>query len=61
MIGPYKTAVIRRRGPWRSVEAMACATLKWVDWFNTRRLLEPIDYVPPAEYEAQYYTQTAVT
>ena len=60
MIGLYKTEVIRRRGPWRSVEAVDFATREWVDWFNTRRLLEPIGYVPPAEYEAQYYTQAAV-
>jgi hypothetical protein len=33
------------------------ATLRWVDWFNHRRLLEPIGYLPPAEYEAQYYEQ----
>jgi transposase InsO family protein len=36
------------------------ATLEWVDWFNTRRLLEPIGYAPPAEYEAASYQQTAV-
>jgi hypothetical protein len=35
------------------------ATLEWVDWFNTRRLLEPIGYVPPAEYEARYYEAQA--
>jgi hypothetical protein len=47
--------VIHRRGPWRHLEAVEFATLTWVDWFNTRRLLEPIGYVPPAEYEAAYY------
>jgi len=60
VIGLYKTEVIRRRGPWRHLEAVEFATLDWVDWFNTRRLLEPIGYVPPAEYEARYYEQTAV-
>ena len=60
VIGLYKTEVIRRRGPWRSLEAVEYATLTWVDWFNTRRLLEPIGYVPPAEYEARYYQQAAV-
>ncbi len=54
-IGLFKTEVIRRLGPWRHLEAVEFATLDWVDWFNTRRLLEPIGYVPPAEYEAQYY------
>jgi transposase InsO family protein len=57
VIGLFKTEVIRRQGPWRNVEAVEFATLAWVDWFNTRRLLEPIGYVPPAEYEAQYYRQ----
>ena len=60
VIGLFKTEVIRRLGPWRSLEAVEFATLAWVDWFNTRRLLEPIGYVPPAEYEAQYYQQAAV-
>jgi len=53
--GLYKTEVIRRRGPWRSMEAVECATLEWVDWFNNRRLLEPIGNIPPAEAEARYY------
>ena len=58
--GLFKTEVIRRKGPWRRLEAVEFATLTWVDWFNTRRLLEPIGYVPPAEYEARYYEQAAV-
>jgi transposase InsO family protein len=57
IIGLFKTEVIQRRGPWRHLEAVEFATLAWVDWFNTRRLLEPIGYVPPAEYEAQYEAQ----
>jgi putative transposase len=60
VIGLFKTEVIRRRGPWRHLEAVEFATLAWVDWFNTRRLLEPIGYVPPAEYEARYYEQAKV-
>lgn len=55
VIGLYKTEVIRRRGPWRNLEAVEFATLEWVDWFNHRRLLEPIGNVPPAEYEEAYY------
>ena len=50
-------SLIQRRGPWRHCEAVEFATLAWVDWFNTRRLLEPLGYVPPAEYEAQYDQQ----
>ena len=53
--GLYKAEVIHRRGPWRSYEAVEFATLEWVDWFNNRRLLEPIGNIPPAEAEARYY------
>jgi putative transposase len=53
--GLYKAEVIHRRGPWKSFEAVEYATLEWVDWFNNRRLLEPIGNVPPAEAEAAYY------
>jgi len=56
--GLYKTEVIRRRGPWRTLEAVEFATLEWVDWFNHRRLLKPIGNIPPAEAEARYYAQT---
>lgn len=55
--GLFKAEVIHRRGPWRSAEAVEFATLEWVDWFNHRRLLEPIGNVPPAEAEARYYAQ----
>ncbi len=53
--GLYKAEVIHRRGPWRSFEEVEFATLEWVDWFNNRRLLEPIGNLPPAEatYDAQ--------
>ena len=57
--GLYKAELIHRRGPWRSFESVEFATLEWVDWFNTRRLLEPIGNVPPAEAEARYYAQAA--
>jgi transposase InsO family protein len=57
VIGLYKTEVIRRQGPWRHVEAVEFATLAWVDWFNTRRLLAPIGYVPPMEFEDAYYRE----
>jgi len=58
IIGLYKTEVIHRRGPWRSLDAVEYATLEWVDWFNHRRLLEPIGNMPPAEREALYYHQS---
>lgn len=55
VIGLYKTEVIRRKGPWRGLEDVEYATLEWVDWYNTKRLLEPIGYVPPLEHEENYY------
>ena len=58
IIGLYKTEVIHRRGPWRHMDAVEYATLEWVDWFNHRRLLEPIGNVPPAELEASYHQST---
>lgn len=57
IIGLFKTEVIRRRGPWRSVEDVEFATLEWVWWFNHHRLLGPIGHVPPAELEEAYYTR----
>ena len=58
--GLFKAEVIHRCGPWRNFEAVEFATLEWVDWFNHRRLLEPIGNIPPAEAEARYYVQTEV-
>jgi transposase InsO family protein len=55
VIGIYKTEVINPRGPWRNADAVEYATLEWVDWFTNRRLLEPLGYVSPAEYEEAYY------
>jgi putative transposase len=55
IIGLYKTELIRRRGSWKGLDEVEYATLEWVDWFNHRRLLEPIGHVPPAEFEAAYH------
>ena len=59
--GLYKAEVIHRRAPWKSFEAVELATLTWVDWFNNRRLLEPIGNIPPAEAEARYYAMQEAT
>ena len=55
--GLYKTEVIRnpKRGPWKTIDDVEFATLEWVEWFNNRRLLEPIGNIPPVEFEQQYY------
>jgi transposase InsO family protein len=55
VIGLYKTEVIHRGSPWRHAEQVEFATLAWVDWFNNRRLLEPLGHIPPIEYERAYY------
>ena len=54
VIGLFNTEVRRHGGPWRSLDAVEYATLEWVAWFNTCRLLEPLGYLPPAEYEEQF-------
>jgi putative transposase len=59
--GLYKTEVIRRRGPWRSLDDVEYATLEWVDWYNHHRLHSWCGDVPPAEYEDLYYRQTTDT
>jgi putative transposase len=55
--GLYKTEVIHRKGPWRGLDPVEYATLEWVDWFNHRRLLEPIGDIPQVELEQAYYRQ----
>jgi len=57
IIGLFKAEVIHARGPWRGIDAVEYATLEWVDWFNNRRLFEPIGDIPPAEFEQAYYRQ----
>lgn len=59
IIGLYKTEVIHHDGPWRGLEHVELATLEWVSWFNTVRLLEPLGYLPPAEFEAQNHTSSS--
>jgi len=56
-IGLYKTELIRRHGPWRTLEDVELATLAYVDWYNHRRLHSQIGNLPPAELEATYYRQ----
>ena len=51
----YKTEVIYKDGPWCGLEDVERETLTWVDWFNNRRILQPIGDMPPAEYELMYY------
>ena len=57
--GLYKAEVIHRRGPWKSRESVEMATLEWVAWYNHKRLMQPLGYIPPAEAEANYHRQLA--
>ena len=57
IIGLFKAELIRNRGPWKNLDEVEYATLEWIDWFNHRRLLEPIGNIPPAEFEAHYWTE----
>ena len=57
VIGLFKTELVRNKGPWRGLDDLEIATLEWVDWWNHRRLLEPIGRIPPAEAEAAFYSQ----
>ena len=59
VIGLYKTEVIQRREPWRVLDDVELATLTWVAWYNGDRLLEPLGYVPPAEFEQALYDRQA--
>jgi transposase InsO family protein len=52
--GLYKAEVIYHEGPWKGVEDVEYATLEWVAWYNSQRLMGPLGYIPPAEYEEQY-------
>ena len=59
VIGLFKTEEIRRRGPWKALEDVEFPTLEWVAWYNHQRLLEPLGYVPPAEFEQAYHDRQA--
>ncbi len=59
IIGLYKTELIYHEGPWRGIDQVEYQTLEWVDWFNKERLLEPIGYIPPIEFENLYYQRLA--
>jgi putative transposase len=56
-IGLFKTELIKKNGPWRSLADVELATADYVDWYDTRRLHTAIGGVPLAEFEAAYYAQ----
>ncbi|GAB2865207.1 hypothetical protein GCM10022221_76840 [Actinocorallia aurea] len=60
-IGLFKTEIIKRRGPWKTLSHVELATAEWTDWYNHRRLHGEIGHIPPAEYETNYYLNTTKT
>jgi putative transposase len=58
-IGLFKTEIIARRGPWRSMAQVESALAEWVDWYNHRRLHGTCGDIPPMEYEQHYYQRRA--
>lgn len=60
-IGLFKNELIRRKGPWRTLDDVEIATLEYVDWFNNRRLHSELGDIPPAEHEANHYRQNLVS
>lgn len=57
VIGLYKAECVRLDGPFRTLDELELATLSWVHYFNEHRLHSAIGYVPPAEFEQDYYRQ----
>ena len=57
VIGLFKTEVIKKRAPWKTVDEVELATARWVEWWNHRRLLGPVGDIPPAEFETAYHAQ----
>ena len=55
----YKTELIRQQGPWKTVEQVELATLKWVWWWNHERLHGELDMRTPVEVEEAYYAEQA--
>ncbi|KAA8409496.1 integrase core domain-containing protein, partial [Acetobacter sp. DmW_125129] len=51
----YKTELIYQQGLWKNRDAVELATLKWMDWFNNRRILSSMGNIPPAEAKTCFY------
>lgn len=58
VIGLFKTEVVKKRAPWRTVDELELATARWVEWWNQRRLHRSLGDLPPAEFEAAYHAQS---
>lgn len=57
IIGLFKTEVVNRHRPFKTLTEVEFALMEWADWYNNARLHSRLDYLTPAEYEAAYYSQ----
>ena len=54
-IGLFKSELIHARSTsWCSRQEVETATMRWVRWFNCRRLHSSLDYVSPVDFEMAY-------
>jgi putative transposase len=56
----YKKELIEPDGPWKGVSDVTLATLEWVSWYNKERLHSACGYMPPEEFEKQYYARQRI-
>ncbi len=59
--GFYKVELIHAQGRWTSVGEVELVILRWVHWWNTKRLHEALDYAAPQEIETEYYLTQPVS
>jgi transposase InsO family protein len=59
--GTFKAELIEMQGPWKDVDQVERAIFQWVTWYNEERLHSALDYVPPAEYERDWWRQQEAT
>ncbi|MFE3143924.1 transposase [Streptomyces scopuliridis] len=53
--GDVKGVAFEMQGPWRDFDQVERAIFQWVTWYNEERLHSALDYVPPAEYEQDFW------
>lgn len=61
VIGLYKTEVINHQGPWKSLAQVEWEALKWISWYNEKRLHSAINYQSPNKKENQYFQNLDAT
>ncbi|MBB1251914.1 transposase [Streptomyces sp. OF3] len=59
--GTFKAELIEMQGPRTTFDQVERAIFQWVTWHNEERLHSALDYVPPAEYEHDWWRQQKAT